>query len=137
MIDPIFEIIGLSAAFLTTSAFIPQVYKIYKEKNADGISLTMYVILFIGVLLWLIYGILIGSLSIIIANRDGNNYLETWVPYCLLVLERDRLREPLEGDRRRGFGFRRRLRGLEDEVAVVVRRVEAARRRRQRVVLVR
>ena len=68
MIDPIFEIIGLSAAFLTTSAFIPQVYKIYKEKNADGISLTMYIILFIGVLLWLLYGILIGSLSIIVAN---------------------------------------------------------------------
>ncbi|MFL2633444.1 MAG: SemiSWEET family sugar transporter [Candidatus Marisimplicoccus sp.] len=68
MIDPMFEIIGLLAAFLTTSAFIPQVYKIYKEKKADGISLTMYVILFIGVLLWLVYGILIGSLSIIIAN---------------------------------------------------------------------
>ena len=68
MINPMFEIIGLLAAFLTTSAFIPQVYKIYKEKKADGISLTMYVILFIGVLLWLIYGILIGSLSIIIAN---------------------------------------------------------------------
>ena len=68
MIDPMFEIIGLSAAFLTTSAFIPQVYKIYKEKNADGISLTMYIILFIGVLLWLLYGILIGSLSIIVAN---------------------------------------------------------------------
>ena len=32
MIDPIFEIVGLLAAFLTTSAFIPQVYKIYKEK---------------------------------------------------------------------------------------------------------
>ena len=68
MIDPMFEIIGLLAAFLTTSAFIPQVYKICKEKKADGISLTMYVILFIGVLLWLLYGILIGSLSIIIAN---------------------------------------------------------------------
>ena len=68
MNDPMFEIIGLLAAFLTTSAFIPQVYKIYKEKKADGISLTMYVILFIGVLLWLLYGILIGSLSIIIAN---------------------------------------------------------------------
>ena len=68
MIDQMFEIIGLLAAFLTTSAFIPQVYKIYKEKKADGISLTMYVILFIGVLLWLLYGILIGSLSIIIAN---------------------------------------------------------------------
>ena len=68
MIDPVFEIVGLTAAFLTTSAFIPQVYKIYKEKNAEGISLTMYIILFIGVLLWFIYGILIGSLSIIIAN---------------------------------------------------------------------
>lgn len=68
MIDPVFEVIGLSAAFLTTSAFIPQVYKIYKEKNADGISLTMYIILFTGVILWFVYGLLIGSLSIIIAN---------------------------------------------------------------------
>ena len=68
MINPVFEIIGLSAAFLTTSAFIPQVYKIYKEKNADGISLTMYIILFTGVILWFVYGILIGSFSIIIAN---------------------------------------------------------------------
>ena len=68
MINPVFEIVGLSAAFLTTSAFIPQVYKIYKEKNTDGISLTMYIILFTGVILWFIYGILIGSLSIIIAN---------------------------------------------------------------------
>jgi len=68
MIDPVYEVIGLKAAFLTTSAFIPQVYKIYKEKNADGISLTMYIILFIGVILWFVYGLLIGSLSIIIAN---------------------------------------------------------------------
>jgi len=68
MIDPSHEIIGIIAAILTTSGFIPQVYKIYKEKNAKGVSLTMYLILFIGVLLWLVYGILIGSLSIIIAN---------------------------------------------------------------------
>ena len=68
MIDPVFEVIGLSAAFLTTSAFIPQIYKIYKEKNADSISLTMYIILFTGVILWFVYGVLIGSLSIIIAN---------------------------------------------------------------------
>jgi len=68
MIDPSHEIIGIIAASLTTSGFIPQVYKIYKEKNAKGVSLTMYLILIIGVLLWLVYGILIGSLSIIIAN---------------------------------------------------------------------
>ena len=68
MIDPIYESVGFLAAILTTTGFVPQVYKIYKEKNAKGVSLTMYIILFIGVLLWLVYGILIGSLSIIIAN---------------------------------------------------------------------
>ena len=68
MIDPLYESIGIIAAILTTSAFIPQVYKIYKEKKAQGVSLTMYLIMFVGVLLWLVYGILIGSIAIIIAN---------------------------------------------------------------------
>ena len=68
MIDPFQELIGLLAAILTTSAFIPQVYKIYKEKKAQGVSLTMYLIMFVGVLLWLVYGVLIGSIAIIVAN---------------------------------------------------------------------
>ena len=68
MIDPFNESIGIIAAILTTSAFIPQVYKIYKEKKAQGVSLTMYLIMFVGVLLWLVYGILIGSIAIIVAN---------------------------------------------------------------------
>ncbi len=68
MINPLNESIGILAAILTTSAFIPQVYKIYKEKKAQGVSLTMYLIMFIGVLLWLVYGILIGSIAIILAN---------------------------------------------------------------------
>ncbi len=68
MIDPFYESIGIIAAILTTSAFIPQVYKIYKEKKAQGVSLTMYLIMFVGVLLWLVYGVLIGSIAIIIAN---------------------------------------------------------------------
>lgn len=68
MIDPFQEFIGLLAAILTTSAFVPQVYKLYKEKNAQGVSLTMYLIMFTGVLLWLLYGMLIGSIAIIVAN---------------------------------------------------------------------
>ena len=68
MIDPFYESIGIIAAILTTSAFIPQVYKIYKEKKSQGVSLTMYLIMFVGVLLWLVYGILIGSIAIIVAN---------------------------------------------------------------------
>ena len=68
MIDPFNESIGIIAAILTTSAFIPQVYKIYKEKKAQGVSLTMYLIMLVGVLLWLVYGVLIGSIAIILAN---------------------------------------------------------------------
>ncbi len=62
------EIIGLVAAALTTTAFVPQVYKTWKEKSTKDISLSMYTVLFTGVVLWLVYGIYLGSLPIILAN---------------------------------------------------------------------
>jgi len=68
MIAAYMEAIGLIAACLTTASFVPQVYKIWKTKSAEGISLTMFMLFFIGVLLWLIYGISIKSISMIIAN---------------------------------------------------------------------
>ena len=67
MIDNI-ELIGLLAAILTTIAFIPQVYKVIKTKSVVGLSLTTYLIFTIGVLLWLIYGFLKSSISMIIGN---------------------------------------------------------------------
>ena len=67
MIDK-FEIIGLIAAVLTTSAYVPQVYKTWKTKSAGNISLVMYIAMFIGILLWLVYGIHINSLAMIVAN---------------------------------------------------------------------
>ena len=62
------EIIGLAAATLTTAAFVPQVYKTWKTKSADELSLTMYLVFVTGIMLWLVYGILLNSLSIILAN---------------------------------------------------------------------
>jgi len=67
MIDK-FEIIGLTAAVLTTAAYVPQVYKTWKTKSAGNISLTMYIAMFIGIILWLIYGIHLNSLAMIVAN---------------------------------------------------------------------
>ena len=67
MIDN-YEIMGLIAALLTTASFVPQVYKTWKSKSADSLSLTMYIVFFIGVLLWLLYGIHLNSLAMIIAN---------------------------------------------------------------------
>ena len=67
MIDSI-EIIGLTAAFLTTSAYVPQAYKAWKTKSAGSVSLTMYLIMLVGIILWLVYGIYLNSLSMILAN---------------------------------------------------------------------
>lgn len=62
------EILGLLAALFTTVSFVPQVYKIGKTKSADGVSLTMFLIFFSGIALWLIYGIYLGSWPMILAN---------------------------------------------------------------------
>lgn len=63
-----YELIGLLAAVLTTSAYVPQAYKTWKTKSAGNISLTMYIAMFIGIILWLIYGIHLNSLAMILAN---------------------------------------------------------------------
>lgn len=62
------EIIGLVAAVLTTSSFIPQVIKTKKTKSVENLSLTMYLTMFTGVVLWLIYGLYINSVAVILAN---------------------------------------------------------------------
>ncbi|MDG1929716.1 MAG: SemiSWEET transporter [Flavobacteriaceae bacterium] len=66
MINP--EYIGFIAATLTTSAFLPQAFKIWKSKTADGLSLSMYLVMGTGTLSWLFYGLLIESPSVIVAN---------------------------------------------------------------------
>lgn len=67
MIDK-FEIIGLIAAILTTSAFVPQVFKVWKSKSTESLSLTMYLAFFVGIVLWLVYGIHLNSLAMILSN---------------------------------------------------------------------
>lgn len=62
------EIIGFMAAALSTTAFIPQVYKTWKYKSTKDISLTMYLVLLTGLILWLVYGIYHNSFPIILAN---------------------------------------------------------------------
>ncbi|MEM9075888.1 MAG: SemiSWEET transporter [Bacteroidota bacterium] len=62
------EIIGLVAATLTTSSFVPQVYKAFKNRSTKDVSLTMYTVMLVGTILWLIYGINIQSLAVILAN---------------------------------------------------------------------
>lgn len=62
------QIVGYVAAALTTISFVPQVLQVWRSKHTKDISLGMYAIFTIGVTFWLIYGILLGSWPIIIAN---------------------------------------------------------------------
>ncbi|NBS18459.1 MAG: hypothetical protein EBS74_01550 [Flavobacteriia bacterium] len=62
------EIIGLIAAILTTFAFIPQVIRIWKKRTSGGVSITMYVIMFLGICTWFVYGTLIDSFAVMVAN---------------------------------------------------------------------
>jgi len=62
------EITGSAAACLTTAAFFPQAIKTIRERTTTGLSLTMYLLLVTGVVMWLTYGLLIGSWPLILAN---------------------------------------------------------------------
>ncbi|MFM2209762.1 MAG: SemiSWEET transporter [Burkholderiaceae bacterium] len=62
------ELIGYIAAFLTTSSFVPQAWLTFRTRDVSGISLGMYSAFTTGIALWLVYGIVIGSWPIIIAN---------------------------------------------------------------------
>ena len=62
------DMLGFAAGFLTTIAFVPQAWKIWKSKSAKDVSLPTFVAFTSGVALWLAYGILNQELPIILWN---------------------------------------------------------------------
>jgi len=62
------DAIGFLAGVLTTIAFVPQALKMYTTKSGKDVSARMLLIFSAGVILWLIYGIMIESLPVILAN---------------------------------------------------------------------
>ncbi|GGG34061.1 SemiSWEET family sugar transporter [Chelatococcus composti] len=67
---PVFSIeaIGAVAAVLTTLCWIPQAARVIRTRETRAISLTTQVALTCGVVLWLVYGIFIGSWPLIGSN---------------------------------------------------------------------
>lgn len=68
MIVELSELIGYFAASLTTAAFVPQAWKSWRTRDLSGISLPMYALFTLGVALWMAYGLVIGSIPIVIGN---------------------------------------------------------------------
>jgi MtN3 and saliva related transmembrane protein len=61
-------LLGLCAATLTTAAFLPQMLKTWQRKSAQDVSYVMLITFITGLFLWLIYGIILNSAPIILAN---------------------------------------------------------------------
>ena len=62
------EFFGYLAAAATTISFIPQAIKVIRTRDTQSLSLGMYVLFSIGVVLWLVYGLLMKAPPIIFAN---------------------------------------------------------------------
>ena len=60
--------IGLLAAVCTTGAFVPQVVKVWGTKSTHDLSLKTFLLLSVGISLWLVYGLYLKDLPIIAAN---------------------------------------------------------------------
>lgn len=60
--------VGFIAGILTTGCFLPQIIKIIKTKHTKDLSFNYYLLLALGVFLWMSYGFILGQLPIILSN---------------------------------------------------------------------
>ena len=61
-------ILGLVAGAFTSLCEVPQIYRIWKRKSAEDVSYKMYLILSVGVILWIVYGFMEDQIAIIVTN---------------------------------------------------------------------
>jgi MtN3 and saliva related transmembrane protein len=62
------EYIGIIAGVFTAASLLPQLIKIVRQKKAEDISILMLIVLFIGLSLWVFYGVLKTDWPLIVTN---------------------------------------------------------------------
>jgi MtN3 and saliva related transmembrane protein len=62
------KLLGFAAATCTTLAFAPQFLKVWKTRSTEDISLGMFLVLVLGLVLWLLYGLLSGDAPLVASN---------------------------------------------------------------------
>ncbi len=72
--------LGLIAGAITSAAGIPQVVRAYRTKHVRDISIWQPVLLDVGMVLWLVYGIAINDVPLIVAN------IVSLVCYSILIV---------------------------------------------------
>lgn len=62
------EFLGFTAAALTTLCWLPQAWRTVRTRDTRAISLLTQILLALGIILWLVYGLLLMSWPLIGAN---------------------------------------------------------------------
>jgi len=62
------QLVGITAATLIGSSFIPQIHKGYRTKKMEDLSYNMFLLLLSGTLLWFGYGLYLYDPILIGAN---------------------------------------------------------------------
>ena len=60
--------LGLVAGTLTTLSFLPQLVKAWKTRSTHDISFGMLALFSVGLVLWIVYGVIVTDLPVIAAN---------------------------------------------------------------------
>lgn len=59
---------GVTAGLCSMASFVPQIFKILRERDASGVSLRMYAVTIVGFACWTTYGVLSQSWPVTLAN---------------------------------------------------------------------
>ena len=62
------KLIGFLAGFLTTVSFLPQVIKSLRTRHMGDFNLLFLLLMIAGLILWTVYGFMLGQLPLIVAN---------------------------------------------------------------------
>jgi MtN3 and saliva related transmembrane protein len=61
-------VLGLVAGTLTTLSFLPQLLKAWQSRSTHDISFGMLALFSAGLVLWIVYGLIVGDVPVIMAN---------------------------------------------------------------------
>ncbi len=61
-------VVGSISATLTTAAFVPQVVRVWRLKDARDISFVTFSVFAVGLVGWVVYGVLTSSIPVVAAN---------------------------------------------------------------------
>lgn len=71
MSESLISFFGYAAAFCTTAAYLPQVIRVWRTRRTKDVSLGMFLVMTVGLICWLTYGIAIHDLPIIVCNGSA------------------------------------------------------------------